>query len=388
MERFSKSVIKGVAFLALAVVTISLISIFFVQSWRYTEAGKVPPKTAVLLHAVNNRLLPEGKLEAPALLAVKAPPTIEHHRVTIPTRDGGDIPATVYQPIAAGPHPIIVYYHGGAFLEGYGDLDTHDNIIRSLAARTGAIVVAPAYRLAPTYAFPTAVNDSYDALTWVYENADVLDGDGDRLAVAGDSAGGNLAAAVAIMSGEEGGPALSGQALLYPLATFEDAEFPSRDMYASGFYFLSRAVMEMAQQSYAPNEADWASPYTSPLNAEDVSMMPSTLVITGEFDPLRDEGEALAKRLYNEGIYVQAQRFNGVMHGFISFYEVMERGDKGLHSAAAFLKEALNEKLPEPQNSQPFAVEVIDGRDSWRDEAEAYVIGVYVLFKQMIQAFQ
>lgn len=117
-------------------------------------------------------------------------------------------------------------------------------------------------------------------------------------------------------------------------------------------------------------------------------MMPSTLVITGEFDPLRDEGEALAKRLYNEGIYVQAQRFNGVMHGFISFYEVMERGDKGLQSAAAFLKEALNKELPEPQNSQPFAVEVIDGRDSWRDEAEAYVIGVYLLFKHMIQVFE
>ncbi|WP_078395336.1 alpha/beta hydrolase [Shouchella patagoniensis] len=366
----------------LVLVLVSLLSIFFVQSLRYTEAGKVPPKTAVMLHAVNKQLLPEG-LKTPSFLASKAPPTIQQLEMIMDTKDGDTIPIRVYKPVADGPHPVIVYFHGGAFMEGFGNIETHDNIIRSLAARTKAIVVAPGYRLAPEHVFPTAVNDNYETLEWVVESSEQLDADVERIAVAGDSAGGNLAAAVALKTKQLDGPKIESMALLYPLTTFEDIELNSRDRYSSGYYFLSRSVMERAREVYTPNKMDWHSPYSSPLLAEDLSDLPDTLVITGEFDPLRDEGEAFAHRLHEAGVYTEAVRFNGVMHGFISFYEVMGRGEEGMQLVSDFMRRASSDNALTTDEAQMFKVNIRQEQDTWRDEVEAYIMGVYLISRHI-----
>lgn len=187
-------------------------------------------------------------------------------------------------------------------MEGYGNIESHDNVIRSLAGRTQAIVVAPGYRLAPEFEYPTAFNDSYETVKWVEQEADLLDADVSQLAVAGDSAGGNLAAAVSYRAKSEEGPFIKSQVLLYPLTTFLDSEFASRDLYSSGYYFLSRGVMERSRQTYAPIEEDWSSPFTSPLLTEDLSDMPDTLVLTAEFDPLRDEARLMPSGCLKQGI--------------------------------------------------------------------------------------
>ncbi len=141
--------------------------------------------------------------------------------------------------------------------------------------------------MAPEHVFPTAVNDSYETLEWVVTESEQLDANVEKIAVAGDSAGGNLAAAVALKAKQLNGPEITSTALLYPLTTFEDIELNSRDRFSSGYYFLSRSVMERAREIYTPNKLDWLSPYSSPLRTEDLSNMPDTLIITGEFDPLR-----------------------------------------------------------------------------------------------------
>ncbi|GAE35760.1 alpha/beta hydrolase [Halalkalibacter akibai] len=180
-------------------------------------------------------------------------------------------------------------------MEGYGNIHTHDNIVRSLAARTNSIVIAVGYRVAPAYPFPAAIEDSYDALVWAYTNAADLGGDPSSIAVAGDSAGGNIATVVTLMSRDRNGPGISAQALLYPLTTFADIEFDSRLKYDSGYYLLSRSVMMRARDTYTPDEAFWVHDYTSPLDADNLSNLPPAIVITAEFDPLRDEGEAMQK---------------------------------------------------------------------------------------------
>ncbi|GAF19757.1 LOW QUALITY PROTEIN: esterase/lipase [Bacillus sp. JCM 19046] len=378
MQTGKKRLVRGSMIVGLVFVVACFIIIGTVQSWRYTEAGRVPPKTAVILHAVDEQLLPQA-LSTPSFLATPTAPTITRIDTEMATSDGGSIPLRIYKPIAAGPHPVIVYYHGGAFMEGYGNIESHDNVIRSLAGRTQAIVVAPGYRLAPEFEYPTAFNDSYETVKWLNQEADLLDADVSQLAVAGDSAGGNLAAAVSYRAKSEEGPFIKSQVLLYPLTTFLDSEFASRDLYSSGYYFLSRGVMERSRQTYAPIEEDWSSPFTSPLLTEDLSDMPDTLVLTAEFDPLRDEGEAYAKRLFEAGNQVTAVRYDGVMHGFVSFYEVMERGNDGMRQMASYLNQSFSSTGQETYNKEGFELSVLQTQDSWRDELEAYAMGAYLI---------
>ncbi|WP_237700213.1 alpha/beta hydrolase [Caldalkalibacillus thermarum] len=300
----------------------------------------------------------------------------------IPVSDGTTIPVRVHRPSGEGPYPMIVYYHGGAFLEGYGSIDTHDNITRSLAAQTQSVVISVGYRVAPSYTFPIAIEDSYEALLWVVEHAEELNGDPARIAVAGDSAGGNIATVVAAMARDRKGPELKAQVLLYPVTTFQEVSFPSREIYDSGYYLLSRQVMYLAREKYTPDESMWSSPYTSPLHAADLSNLPPALIITAEFDPLRDEGEAYAERLAEFGVTVEALRYKGVMHGFISFYEVMYRGRHGLDETSSFLRRAFYDKL----EAQPYRLQVIDppmGMAYVRDLIEAYAFAAYLLGKQM-----
>ncbi|KKI90436.1 lipase [Bacillus sp. SA1-12] len=363
----------------------SLIIIAYVEQWRETEAGIVPVKTAVLLHAVNQNLV-SADTKAPKIFTRSGTPPYNRETIHIPMSDGEDIPIRIYEPKAEGPHPIILYYHGGAFMEGYGNIDTHDNIVRALASRTGSVVISVDYRLAPEYIYPTAVKDSYEALLWAVENAAAFHGDPTKLAVVGDSSGGNVATAVTMMARDQKGPEITAQTLFYPLTTFKDIAFSSRETYDSGYYLLSRSVMEMAREHYTPNEEMWNLPYASPLHADSLKNLPAALVITAEFDPLRDEGEAYGKRLAESGVPVKAIRYNGVMHGFVSFYEVMDRGNYALNEAVSYLNEAF---LGGNENRQ-YNFIIYDNYptiEALKERGEAYAIGGYLLGKQVVSAF-
>jgi acetyl esterase len=366
--------------LLLIVVVLILIIIIFVRQWSFTAEGRLPAKTAVLLHAINNQLVTLD-MTIPRFLIPKGPALISRTEQLIEISDGSRIPVRIYRPNEEGPFPILMYYHGGAFLEGFGSIETHDNIARSLAVKTKSIVIIVGYRLAPSHIFPTAVEDSYDALLWAVDNAEELNGDSERVAVAGDSSGGNIATVVATMARDRNGPELVAQVLFYPLTTFMEMPLPSREIYNSGYYLLSPFVMLLAREKYTPEEWMWLDPYASPLNADNLSDLPPSYIITAEFDPLRDEGEAYASRLDDSGVYVEVVRYEGVMHAFISFYEVMHSGKQGLQGAASFLSRAFKDQL-EPQ---PYKLNVISGpkgKEKVKDLAEAYVFAGYLLVQK------
>ncbi|CAB4757480.1 MAG: alpha/beta hydrolase fold domain-containing protein [Actinobacteria bacterium] len=249
------------------------------------------------------------------------------------------IPVRVYWPADDGVvRPAIVYYHGGGWV--IGGLDTHDNAARLLANAADAVVVFVDYRLAPEAVFPTAVEDCYEGLQWTATNAAELSIDPQRLAVAGDSAGGNLAAVVALMSRDRGGPALRYQLLVYPCTDMEPSKWPSMSENKNG-YFLTTDSMAWFYDQYVPDASDRTNPYASPIYAPDLSGLPPAFVITAEFDPLRDEGEAYAARLRDAGVATDLQRFDGMIHGFFGMTAMFEQARDAHAVAAAKVKAAL-----------------------------------------------
>jgi acetyl esterase len=240
-------------------------------------------------------------------------PVKETEDVVIST-DNGDLAARIYRPdTAEGPLPTIVFAHGGGFV--IGDIETHDNQCRAVCAGTDAVVVSIDYRLAPEAPWPAAVHDTHAAVQWAADHIDELGGDADRLAIAGDSAGGNLSAVVALVARDEG-PQLCAQLLIYPATDLgEDSVHQSRVDNAEG-YFLTADEMIWFRQHYAGGVPDPADPRLSPLKADDLSGLPPAVVATAEFDPLRDEGEAYADALRAAGVEVDAVRYDGMVHGF------------------------------------------------------------------------
>lgn len=389
--KWAKSMIKKFFFIgSLTMTTIVILIAISVYLWQKTEEGKLPAKTAVVLHAINNNLVNlDINIRLPKFLTGRGNGNqLIKEDLFIPVEDGEEIPIRIYRPNGKGPYPIVLYYHGGAFMEGYGNIDTHDNIVRSLTARTKSVVIAPGYRVAPDYIFPTAIEDSYAALNWAFEHAESFHGDVERISVVGDSAGGNIATVVTLMARDRQGPNITSQVLLYPLTTFLDIDFESRNIYDSGYYLLSRSVMYRARELYTPEEDMWYSPYTSPLHAENLSDLPPALIITAEFDPLRDEGEAYAKRLVEFGTPVKATRYNGVMHGFVSFYEVMKSGQYGMREIASFLNKAHSGNLHIQNDFHLQVKETPEGFDKVRDQTEAYAIAAYLIGKSSLNKFK
>ncbi|WP_416149807.1 alpha/beta hydrolase [Salipaludibacillus sp. HK11] len=368
---------------SLGVAVLLIIISLSVYLWQSTEEGRLPAKTAVVLHAINNNLVDlDINITPPRIVSGGGggggSPLLKED-LFIPVQGDVQIPMRMYRPQGEGPFPIIMYYHGGAFLKGYGNIETHDNIIRSLASRTNSIVLAPGYRLAPEYIFPAAVEDSYSALTWAVDHADTFHGDVDRISVVGDSAGGNIATVTAMMARDRNGPDIISQVLLYPLTTFQDVPLESREIYDSGYYLLSRQVMYRARDQYTPDELMWANPYSSPLHADDLSDLPPTLIITAEFDPLRDEGEAYAERLAEFDVPVRATRYRGVMHAFISFYEIMQSGRYGLQEMSSFLRQANQDTLQITDQYQLQVRQPPQGLDRVREQTEAFAIAAYLI---------
>ena len=248
----------------------------------------------------------------------------------------GEIPVRVYSARADAALPTLVYFHGGGWV--VGDLDSHDNVCRALANRSGCSVVSIHYRRAPEAEYPAAADDCYAAAAWVAEHAAEVGGDG-RIAVGGDSAGGNLAAVVSQMARERGGPQIAAQILIYPVTDF-NFETESYRVNGDGSYGLSEAGMRWYWGLYAPDEARAVEPYASPLRAGDLSNLPPALVQTAEYDALRDEGEAYGAALEAAGCTVCTTRYDGVIHGFVSMFAAVPEGSAALDEIAECLRAA------------------------------------------------
>jgi acetyl esterase len=253
---------------------------------------------------------------------------------------GGAIPVRIYVPFGKGPFPVLIYFHGGGWV--IGDLESSDGLCRILTNAAGCIVVSVDYRLAPEHPFPAAADDAYHATLWAATNASSFGGDPSRIALCGDSAGGNLAAVVAQMARDRGKPAICFQLLIYPV-TDAACDTPSYSENAEG-YFLTRDAMQWFWNHYVQRDADRNHPYASPLRASNLAGLPAALVITAEFDPLRDEGERYAERMRAAGIPVQLIRYDGMIHGFFTMSAMIDRGRIAIQQSAAALRTAF--KLP------------------------------------------
>lgn len=251
---------------------------------------------------------------------------------------GGPLPARVYTPAGAsgGALPCLVYYHGGGWV--FGDIEGVDAICRAVSNRAGCKVVSIEYRLAPEHKFPAPLDDCYAALTWVATNGSLLGVDPSRLAVGGDSAGGNLAAAVTLRARDERGPAIKYQVLVYPVTNHDFTTVSYADN--GDNYLLTRDMMIWFWDHYLPSATHGKAPLASPLAASDLTGLPPALVLTAEFDPLRDEGEAYAARLRDAGVRVRHKRFPGQIHGFWQMVGVFPQALEAASDAAAELKAA------------------------------------------------
>ena len=263
----------------------------------------------------------------------------EVEAVEIPARPG-PVPARFYLPggLPAGtPPPLLVYFHGGGWV--IGDLDTHDGLCRFLAAAAGTAVLSIDYRLAPEHPFPAPVDDAWTAFSWAAENAAKLGVDPARIAVGGDSAGGNLAAVVSLLARGGGGATPAFQLLIYPV-TDSAGELPSRRLFADGF-MLTKEDMDLFEGHYLPPGTDAHDPRVSILEIEDLSGLPPAYVATAGFDPLRDEGEAYALRMRAAGVQVALRRHPGLIHGFANDTAISRTARGAMLEAAGALRMGL-----------------------------------------------
>jgi acetyl esterase len=249
---------------------------------------------------------------------------------------GGPIALRIYTPEGSGPFPVLVYFHGGGWV--VGSIETVDASCRSLTNGANCMVVSSDYRLAPEHKFPAAADDCYAATRWVAENAVAIGGDPTRIAVGGESAGSNLAAVVALMARDRGTPPLAYQLLIYPVTDYAFDTVSYRENAED--YFLTKDMMAWFWNLYLHSQADGHNPYASPLQAQDLRGLAPALVITAEFDPLRDEGEAYAARLREAGVPAISSRYSGVIHGFFGMAAALDQAKRAIEEAAAGLRSA------------------------------------------------
>jgi acetyl esterase len=264
------------------------------------------------------------------------PEPVDEVRDLVLPGPAGDIPARLYRSGPDdGPRPVLVWYHGGGWV--IGDLESADPTARKLANRTGAVVVSIDYRLAPEHPYPAPLDDCWAALQWVAAHTGEIGGDPARIAVGGDSAGGNLAALVAVMARDAGGPALRHQLLVYP-ATDLTMSYPSIEINGEGL-LLTRKAMVWFSGNYL-GDADPRDPRISPMFVDDLSGVAPATVLTAEFDPLRDEGAAYAQRLVDAGVDCEHHGYDGMIHGFFGLGTVTPVALEAMDVASTRLRTA------------------------------------------------
>jgi len=311
--------------------------------------ASVHPQVAALLERVARSPLPPYATVPPfvarriyrdtrAALS-PAPPAVAEAKLLLAPGPGGPIPLRAYRPAGADPGealPALLYFHGGGWT--IGDLDTHDVVCRQLANGARCAVFSVDYRMGPEFPFPAAVEDCAAATRWVAAESGKLRVDAQRIAVGGDSAGGNLAAVVALTARDAGGPLLCFQLLVYP-ATDQRMGFPSIKRNGEG-YLLTRQSMEYFRSHYLPRRADWDDWRASPLLAPSLAGLPPALVITAGFDPLLDEGRAYAERLAREGVKTAYREYPDMVHGFLLLGGALDTANAAVEACCGALRAA------------------------------------------------
>jgi acetyl esterase len=253
--------------------------------------------------------------------------------------EAGDIPIRIYTPQGKGPFPVLIYFHGGGFI--LGNIEYQDSITRSISEKASVIVISVEYRLAPEHPFPAGLNDAYEAVKWASRNSKTINADPERLAVAGPSAGGNLAAAVSLMSRDKSPGLIDFQVLIYPVINLAEFNTASYNNFAKG-YNLTRQKMKYSRALYITNKADLTNPYVSPIYAENFSNLPPALIIGAGFDPLRDEGKAYSNKLKEAGIDVTYIIYDTMAHGFISYSKLLSEAEDVVDDIARALNKQFN----------------------------------------------
>ncbi len=251
------------------------------------------------------------------------------------------IPIRIYRPQEGASLPALVYFHGGGWV--IGDLETHDDVCRHLANKVGCVVISVDYRLAPEHRYPAAPEDCYAATHWVYHHASELKINPGKIAVGGDSAGGNLATVVSLMAREQGGPPLVFQLLIYPVTDHYTIEKPSYKENGEG-YFLEYQDMVWFTHHYLPQPDTRYihDPLVCPLYAPNLKNLPPALVLTAEYDPLRNEGELYAQKLQQAGVPTGLIRYDGLIHGFINLFGLIDKSAQSFDDIAQVLQEAFD----------------------------------------------
>jgi acetyl esterase len=338
MKKFIK-IISVILFIIVAA------GFFIIENLTKTSSGKLDTYVAVKLHL--NKILNPSSIDAKSIKEIREylnaqstkwsnkPIPFSNIKNTTIKINSERIPVRIYTPKNGNKLPIVIYSHGGFWVGG--SIDNYDSICRKLSQNTNAIVISVAYRLAPENPFPAAVNDIYNTLQWTYKNASSINGDEKYIALAGDSAGGNLSTAVSLMARDKNGPPITCEVLLYPSTNIFQLNSNSWSYFANDLN-ISKKDMEKYISLYVPKKEDRKSPYASPLLAKGFKKLPNTLIITAEIDPLRDEGEAYGKKLKDAGINTQVTRYNGVPHGFISMSKITNKSEKALNEISLYLQ--------------------------------------------------
>ncbi|MFO0919247.1 MAG: alpha/beta hydrolase [Planctomycetaceae bacterium] len=249
----------------------------------------------------------------------------------------GEFRIRIHTPAGPGPFGGCVYFHGGGWV--FGSIDTHDELVRRLVVETGCVFVNVDYPLAPEHKYPAALEDSYLATQWFVDHAEELGVDPQRIAVAGDSAGGNIAAVVALMARDRGGPKIAQQTLIYPI-TDCDFERPSYAENGKGRFLTFREVKWFWRQ-YVDAPEQMREPYASPLRAVSLAGLPPAYVLTAKYDPLRDEGRAYAEALEAAGVPTTLREFDGMFHGFVKRWDLFDDAKTATHELAAAIRAAI-----------------------------------------------
>lgn len=249
------------------------------------------------------------------------------------------VPVRIYTPNDGNNFPLIIYSHGGGWVSG--NIDDFDNICRKLSKQSKAIVVSVDYRLAPENPFPAGLNDVYNVFLWVHKNAGHIHGNSSQIYLVGDSAGGNLSAAVSQMARDNSGPHITSMVLIYPSTNIYQLNTKSWLDFGMD-YNPKKENFEKFISLYTPNLEDRKSGYASPLLSKNFERLPNTLIITAEFDPLRSEGEAYGNKLKEAGVNVISTRYKGVTHGFISMDNITTKADEAINQISLYLKKQFN----------------------------------------------
>ena len=308
------------------------------------ELGERTGETSLVEGRTVEQARAKNRAEVPVVCGPPRP-MARVEELTIPGPDS-EMPARLYVALGAPqpPQPMLVYYHGGGWV--IGDLDTHDSACRFLAEHSGCRVLSVGYRLAPEHPFPIPVEDAVAAFAWAHEHAAELGADPERMAVGGDSAGGNLATALCLQNRDAGNPQPAMQLLLYPVTDAVGGQ-QSRDTFAEGF-LLTRNDMEWFENHYIPYGIDDDEPRASMMRAVDVSGLPPAYVATCGFDPLRDEGEIYAARMREAGVQVVLQRHRDQIHGFANLTAICPSARTAMLEVAGALRMGLGLAAPAP----------------------------------------